>query len=157
MTHTNFLNAIMICALLAAPFVGCSQRDHNVGTPSELSAKAKSFLSEYNGDIEVPESLLKAYAAFVESTKVATDANLATHCVPGTVRITTDHRPQNQWMGQDMNVHFLRSADFQANILQVQQLDGQSYFFRTGSTGMSFIQADSGVWKINDYFDKPID
>lgn len=157
MTHTNFYTTMMIFTILAASNVGCSQGDHNVGATSGLTGQAKSLLSEYNGDIEVSEPLLKAYAAFVENTKVATEANLATHCAPGTVRITTDHRPQNQWMGQDMNVHFLRSSEFQANILQIQQLDGRRYFFRTGSSGISFIQADSGIWKIDDYFDKPID
>lgn len=121
MTHTNSYTTMMIFTILAASKLGCSQDDHNAGATSGLTGQAKSLLSEYNGEIEMPESLLKAYAAFVENTKVATEANLATHCAPGTVRITTDHRPQNQWMGQDMNVHFLRSADFQANILHAQQ------------------------------------
>ncbi len=124
---------------------------------SQQSAKEyEGLLKDYNGQVTIPASLLKAYTQFVAVARKPTEERLRGLCLPDSVEITTAARKQNQEYGRSLNLPFLREG-FTPGILNAAKPDENVIVLRTGTSYLRYIKTSAGDWKLYGYGDKPIE
>lgn len=119
--------------------------------PSPTKAEQELFGEELRKT--VPLDLQAAYAKFVQGTK---NDDVTSSCLPHSVSVSREPRPKGkQGYGQDMNLPFLKDR-FSPKVRTVRKDPDDTYLIRTATSAIWFVQTKSGVWKIYQYFDKPI-
>ena len=132
-------------------------QDSDGTSETELTAKEKDLLSQYHGEVELPNSLLRAYWQFTEATEDATKDKLKGFTLPYAVSFTTVARGEaNNEYGVDMNLPFLKTA-FHKQIMNLRMESEYCFLLRTGTSYIRYIKTASGDWKIYNYGDKPIE
>lgn len=149
---THFLPRLVSVAIIFS-FAGATLADDPCTRPTASELQ----LLNYHGDVKMPDSLLKAYARFVNAAANPNLPELTRLCLPQSVRITSEPRAKDAAdYGQDINIPFLKAA-FSKQIQFLRQERDDCFLVRTNSTAMWFIQTRGGEWLIYAYLDKPIE
>ena len=152
-SKTNTVLAIGIIVFMAFG----SHAQESDDNAAELTAQEMALLSQYRGDVQLPDSLVRAYAQFTETTADATEEQLKAFTLPHSVDITTASRVQEQVeYGTAMNLPFLKTR-FQPRILNLRKESEHCYLIRTGSSYIRYVETASNEWKIYNFGDKPIE
>jgi hypothetical protein len=121
------------------------------------AAQYKQLLDEYRGPVILPGELLDTYGRFVTATKEPTPEVFNEFCLPNSVEITVDPRPEKgRFYGRDLNLPFLKN-EFASRILVLRNEDGKAFLIRTATSYIRFVDTAATGWKIYDYGDKPIE
>lgn len=114
-------------------------------------------LLKHAREVQLPEELYEAYAAFVKAVETGDQGEIKKHCLPHSVTFTTEPRPEKgREYGRDMNIPFLKNG-FYKNILSLRKDSTDTFLIRTGSSYMWFVKTKSEGWKLYRYGDKPIE
>lgn len=123
----------------------------------ELTKMEQDLLSDYHGDVKIPDALLRAFAKFVEATEDANEEQLKTFCLPYSVQFSSDQRTGlYREYGTGINLPFLKSH-FHKQILNLRWENDSCLLVRTGSSYIRYVQTSKNEWKIYNYGDKPIE
>lgn len=144
------MKSVLIISCSSLLLLGCFALAQQNAAPKEL-------LKDYRGEVQLPEDLYDAYAAFVKAIETADQGTIRKHCLPHSVKFTTDVRPEKtREYGQDMNIPFLKKG-FHKYILNLRKDSEDTYLVRSGSSYMWFVRTKSEGWKLYRYGDKPIE
>ena len=119
--------------------------------------REKKLLKDYHGEVQLPDDLYDAYAAFIGAIETADFGEIQKHCLPHSVSFTTAARSQKmREYGPDINIPFLKKG-FHKYILNLRKDSEDTYLIRTGSSYTWFVRTKSEGWKLYRYGDKPIE
>ena len=124
---------------------------------AEDKPREKELLKHYHREVQLPDDLYDAYAAFVKAIETADQGTIRRHCLPHSVTFTTAPRiDKMREYGPDINIPFLKKG-FHKYILNLRKDSEDTYLIRTGSSYTWFVRTKSEGWKLYRYGDKPIE
>lgn len=104
-----------------------------------------------------PESLIDAYARFMEAVRTGDQEAIEVHCLPQSITFTSVPRPEaSRRLGQDMNLPFLKQG-FSGLIWSIRKEAEDRYMIRTGTSCLYFVNTPASGWRMYRYGDKPIE
>ena len=119
--------------------------------------REKELLKDYHGEVQLPNDLYDAYAAFTKTIETGDQGDIQKHCLPHSVTFTTAARSEKtREYGPDINLPFLKKG-FHKYILNLRKDSEDTYLIRTGSSYMWWVRTKSEGWKLYRYGDKPIE
>lgn len=123
---------------------------------TEAQAGGRGLLTQYKGDVVLPQELYRAYAGLVRALETGKQAEIEKFCIPGKITVTVAPRSKDtRHYGQNINLPFLKDS-FHKFILNLRKDSDTQYLLRTGSTALWFTKTKEQKWKLSKYLDKPI-
>jgi hypothetical protein len=98
-----------------------------------------------------PETLRLTYTAFVASVKVGGQAKFCLR----SVEVVDREVPDRNDRGSGINIPWMKTS-FGADVVMCEKEADDTYFLRTNTSAMWWVQTRSGEWKLFQYLDKPI-
>jgi hypothetical protein len=104
----------------------------------------------------IPGDLQDVSSKLIKAMQDGDKEEIRKHCVPYTVDITTEPRPQTrERFGRDINLPFVQKRGFDKTVRYANKLADGYYCLHTRTSHLCFVETKASGWKLCRYTDYP--